>query len=181
MLTLHIGQAARLPTASALDVNARPQAGQWNRKLAPSPCMSRGKLSVAARTGNYKGKCGGHLASTIDYRSSGAPDGPLPLSVERAGDAMIITVAPSWRFTASPTGLLIEWQDRLSGPWSQKTYLRDRIRDVSLDRTRGDDGRDRYEVCIFAPLPHVEPVRYFDVSRREAEMIINAIREGLRM
>jgi hypothetical protein len=143
--------------------------------------MSRDKLSVAARTGNYKRKCGGHLASTIDYRTSGAADGPLPVSVERVGDAMIIMVAPSWRFTASPTGLLIEWQDRDGGPWSRKTYLRDRIRDVTLEPSGRDDRSDSYEVCIFAPLPHVVPVRYFDVGRRHGEMIVNAIREGLRM
>ena len=216
-------------------------------KARPIP-VHAGKLSAAARAGNYKRNLGADLTSTIDYRRAGAADGTLPVSVERAGDAMIITidfrepaqqreresmpysaghlvvlaivgivlgsvvsskewsgagaligggaaallwfivkkhresrVDPWWRFTASPAGLLIEWQDRDGGPWAEKTYPRDRIRVVTAEGNANGEEGDRYQVCIYAPLPHVVPVRYFDVRRGEAEMIVNAIREGLRL
>ena len=217
--------------------------------LAPSPCMSRGKLSVAARTGNYTGKRSGHLTPTIDYRAAGAADGQLPVSVERAAQAVIITVdfgeegrqrnrEPTslligfltvwviggiylasdlnvsgkewvgfgaifgggaalplwgivakrrelkadrwWRLTASSAGLLIERQNRNGAAYSRQNYLRDRIRDVTVERTDSDAG-DHCQVCIYAPHPHREPVRHFNLRHREAEMIVNAIREGLRL
>ena len=85
-----------------------------------------------------------------------------------------------WRLTASAAGLQIEQQNRDGSAYSQKIYPRDRIRDVTIDCGRGE-GRDEYEVCIYAPLPHRVPVRYFNVRRHEAEIIVNAIREGLRL
>jgi hypothetical protein len=54
--------------------------------------MTGVKLSVAAQTSNYKGKSSGHLTPTIDYRRGGAGDGQLPVSVERAGEAAVITI-----------------------------------------------------------------------------------------
>jgi hypothetical protein len=47
-----------------------------------------------------------------------------------------LDVESTWRFTASPTGLRIEWQDAKGGAYSQKTYPRDRIRDVTVQRKR---------------------------------------------
>src|SRR4051794_7760490 len=69
-----------------------------------------------------------------------------------------------WRLTASPAGLLIEQHNRDGGASSpRKFYPRENIRDVTVERNaaRDHDIRDAYEVCVYAPLPHREPVRYF--------------------
>jgi hypothetical protein len=89
-----------------------------------------------------------------------------------------------WRLTASPAGLVIEQQnrDRAAKP-PRKFYPRENMRDVTVERNsaRDHDIRDDHQVCIYAPLPHREPVRYFTVRRGEGEMIVSAIREGLGM
>jgi hypothetical protein len=88
-----------------------------------------------------------------------------------------------WRLTASPAGLLIEQHNRDGAANSRKFYPRENIRDVTVERNdaRDHDIRDAHEVCIYAPLPHREPVRYFAVRHGEGEMIVNAIRAGLGM
>src|SRR4051812_22667362 len=73
MLTLQSGQVARLPMVLSGAVSARPQAGQWNRKLAPSPFM-RGKLS--------RGDAGGQLQRD----SQGSLDTDHRLSNSRSGE-----------------------------------------------------------------------------------------------
>jgi hypothetical protein len=110
----------------------------------------------------------------------------LWLIIVRRGDLLVDARTNDpwwWRLTASPAGLLIEQHNRDGAASSRKFYPRENIRDLTVDRNAARDHeiRDEHEVCIYAPPPHREPVRYFAVRRGEGEMIVSAIREGLEL
>ena len=82
---------------------------------------------------------------------------------------------PWWRFTASPEGLLVERHNRDGSARWETFHRSDDIADVAVEQSE-----EGCRICVRRHDAQLPQWTYLDAPRREAETIVNAIREGLR-